>query len=44
MKDEEIMDRWKEYFDKLFNGESESPTLDLDDSFDDTNRRFVRRI
>ena len=25
-------------------GESESPTLDLDDSFDDTNRRFVRRI
>ena len=30
------MDRWREYFDKLFNGESESPTLDLDDSFDDT--------
>ena len=28
----------------MFNGESESPTLDLDDSFDDTNRRFVRRI
>ena len=27
---------------KLFNGESESPTLELDDSFDDTNRRFVR--
>ena len=43
MKDEEIMDRWREYFDK-FNGESESPTLELDDSFDDTNRRFVRRI
>ena len=38
------MDRWREYFDKLFNGESESPTLELDDSFDDTNRRFVRRI
>ena len=34
----------REYFDKLFNGESESPTLELDDSFDDTNRRFVRRI
>ena len=30
--------------DRLFNGESEGPTLELDDSFDDTNRRFVRRI
>ena len=29
---------------KLFNGESEGPTLELDDSFDDTNRHFVRRI
>ena len=38
------MDRWREYFDKLFNGESECSTLELDDSFDDTNRRFVRRI
>ena len=28
----------------MFNGESESPTLELDDSFDDTNRHFVRRI
>ena len=44
VKDEEIMDRWREYFDKLFNGESDGPTLELDDSFDDTNRRFVRRI
>ncbi|KAG2593699.1 hypothetical protein PVAP13_5NG012579 [Panicum virgatum] len=44
VKDEEIMDRWREYFDKLFNGESEGPTLELDDSFDDTNKRFVRRI
>ena len=41
---DEIMDRWREYFDKLFNGESESPILELDDSFDDTNRRFVRRF
>ena len=41
---DEIRDRWREYFDKLFNGESEGPTLELDDSFDDTNRRFVRRI
>ena len=38
------LDRWREYFDKLFNGESEGPTLELDDSFDHTNRRFVRRI
>ena len=44
LKDEEIRDRWREYFDKLFNGESEGSTLELDDSFDDTNRRFVRRI
>ncbi|KAG2593613.1 hypothetical protein PVAP13_5NG012530 [Panicum virgatum] len=44
VKDEKIMDRWREYFDKLFNGESEDPTLELDVSFDDTNRHFVRRI
>jgi hypothetical protein len=44
VKDEEIKDRWREYFDKLFNGENEGPTFELDDSFDDTNRRFVRRI
>ena len=37
-------DRWQEYFDKLFNGENENTTVQLDDSFDDTNRRFVRRI
>ena len=44
VKNEEIMDRWREHFNKLFNGESEGPTLELDDSFDDTNRRFMRRI
>ena len=44
VKDEEIRDRWREHFDKLFNGDSKGPTLELDDSFDDTNRRFVRRI
>jgi hypothetical protein len=44
VKDEEIKDRWREYFDKLFNGKNEGPTFELDDSFDDTNRRFVRRI
>ncbi|GJN27497.1 hypothetical protein PR202_gb15526 [Eleusine coracana subsp. coracana] len=44
LRDEEIKDRWREYFDKLFNGEEEGPILELDDSFDDNNRRFVRRI
>jgi hypothetical protein len=38
VKDEEIKNRWREYFDKLFNGENEGPTLELDDSFDNTNR------
>jgi hypothetical protein len=42
--DDEIKNRWREYFDKLFNEESEKITIELDDSFDDTNRRFVRRI
>ena len=44
VKDEEIKGRWREYFDKLFNGENEGPTLELDDSFNDTNIRFVRWI
>ncbi|GJN09315.1 hypothetical protein PR202_ga27312 [Eleusine coracana subsp. coracana] len=44
VRDEEIKDRWREYFDKLFNREEEGPILELDDSFDDNNRRFVRRI
>jgi hypothetical protein len=44
VKDEKIKDGWREYFDKLFNGKNKSPTFELDDSFDDTNRRFVRRI
>ena len=28
----------------LFNGENTDTTFQLDDSFDDTNRRFVQRI
>jgi hypothetical protein len=44
MKDEEIKHRWREYFDKLFNGETGSSTIELGDSFDDTSRRFERRI
>jgi hypothetical protein len=44
MKDDEIKNKWRWYFDKLFNEENEKITTELDDSFDDTNRRFVRRI
>jgi hypothetical protein len=38
VKDDDIKHRWREYFDKLFNGETESSTIELDDS------RLVRRI
>ena len=44
VKDDEIKGRWREYFNKLFNGENGSTNFELDDSFDDTNRRFVRRF
>jgi hypothetical protein len=44
VKNKEIKHRWCEYFDKLCNGETESSTIKLDNSFDDTSRRFVRRI
>ena len=44
MKEDETRHRWQEYFNKLFNGENENTTVQLDDSFDDTNRRFVRSI
>ena len=40
VKEDEIRHRWQEYFDKLFNGENTDTTFQLDDSFDDTNRRF----
>jgi hypothetical protein len=43
VKDEEIKNRWREYFEKLFNDESEKTAIELDDSID-TNKRFVRRI
>jgi hypothetical protein len=43
VKDDEIKNRWREYFDKLFNDESEKIAIELDDSVD-ISRRFVRRI
>jgi hypothetical protein len=43
-KDEDIKNRWQEYFDKLFNEDSGSSSIELDISSDDFNRQFVRRI
>ena len=42
MKEDEIRHRWQEYFDKLFNGENENSTGQLDNLFDDSNGCFVR--
>ena len=36
VKDEDIKHIWREHFDKLFNGENESSSIELDDSLDDT--------
>jgi NAD-specific glutamate dehydrogenase len=43
-KDKDIKNRWREYFDKLFNEDSGSSSIELDISSDDLNRQFVRRI
>jgi hypothetical protein len=43
-KDEDIKNRWREYFDKLFIEDSGSSSIELDISSDDLNRQFVRRI
>ena len=44
VKGQDINQRWQRYFDNLFNGENETMDTQLDDSFDDLNRCFVRRI
>jgi thymidylate kinase len=44
LNDDDIKNRWRKYFDKLFNEESEKTMIKLNDSFDDTNKQFVRRI
>ena len=44
VKDEEINNRWRDYFDKLFNEEDDSTMIEIDDSSDDTCRHFVRRF
>jgi hypothetical protein len=43
-KDEDIKNRWQEYFNKLFNEDSGSSSIELDISSDDLNRQFMRRI
>jgi hypothetical protein len=43
-KDEDIKNRWQEYFNKLFNEDSGSSSIELDISSNDLNRQFVRRI
>jgi hypothetical protein len=44
VKGQDIKQRRRRYFDNLFNGENETMDTQLDDSFDDLNRCFVRRI
>jgi hypothetical protein len=44
IKDEDIKNRWREYFDKLFNEDSESSSIELGISSDDLNKQFVCRI
>jgi hypothetical protein len=44
VKEYEIKNRLREYFNKLFNEESEKIAIEFDDSFVDTNQRFIRRI
>jgi hypothetical protein len=43
-KDENIKNMWWEYFDKLFNEDSGSSSIELDISSDDLNRQFMHRI
>jgi hypothetical protein len=43
-KDEDIKKRWREYFDKLFNEDSGSLSIELHISSYDLNRQFMRRI
>jgi hypothetical protein len=43
-KDEEIKNKWREYFDKIFNEDGGSPSIVLDISSDDLNKHFVCRI
>jgi hypothetical protein len=43
-KDEDITNMCREYFNKFFNEDSESSSIELNISSDDFNRQFMRRI
>jgi hypothetical protein len=43
-KDEDNKNRWREYFDKLFNKDNLSSSIELDISSDELNRQFMCRI
>jgi hypothetical protein len=43
-KDEDVKNRWWEYFDKFFNEDGGSSSIELDISSYDLNRQFMRRI
>jgi hypothetical protein len=43
-KDGDIKNKWREYFDKLFNKDSGSSSIELDISLGDINSQFMRRI
>jgi hypothetical protein len=43
-KHRDIKNRWREYFDKLFNEDNGSSSIELDISSDNLNRQFVCRI
>ena len=43
VQDEEIKKRWREYFDKLFNGSSTQDLDDLTIQCQDMNRNYMRR-
>ena len=44
VKDEDIMNIWRDYFDGLFNDGNGSTMPEMDEYFDDTKRQFVWRI
>jgi hypothetical protein len=44
VKNEETKHKGWDYFKNLFNGETESSTIERNDTFDDRSMRFVQRI
>ena len=44
VRDEEIKEKWREYFDKLFNGSSTQDLDDLTIQCQDMNHNYMRRI